>query len=484
MSESEESFSWYDPDDVRATVADGKKNNIGTGRIAGYLAEREFDDIPPSRVQRIVERISAAENDSTTDIDLTQPGATDAAPRDSVTKRLAVGDFEYVSNREAARLLGLALEQFDGNTVRPPGATQVETDLVWHRQHMTVAFRIVPTPSGTVDTSHVNALLDGTVVPDDIRSPSKLAIVTNRAFTDEALDLASEHDIHCFDAGHVEEWLRRARIPMDAVGTVLEDGESHDGPLTDLVELPPIPKPRKSADPLEINRAFDIESLTTHAEEGDPPVTDGPTGGDRGQEGTGPGRATARDDPLGGTQSPSGETGTLYADPDEDGDFDAFDRFVDDIKDDKQQSKSADDESTETGSETSSSSDDGDTETGSGTSGSSDDEDTKRGSKISSSSAYEVAGTASEISNSSGDEDTEVTEASSSSDEEFVTYANTDRKELVFDLLDAKKNADELMSWKDVRTHGSYPVEYYQKEFGSLANALDTVGIDYTGELE
>ena len=118
------------------------------------------------------------------------------------------------------------------------------------------------------------------------------------------------------------------------------------------------------------------------------------------------------------------------------------------------------------------------------TSSSSADEDTERGSKISSSSAYEVAGTASKTSNSSGEEDTEVNESSSSSDEELVTYADIDRKELVFDLLEAKKDAEELLSWKDVRTHGSYPVEYYQKEFGSLANALDTVGIDYTGDLQ
>ena len=38
-----------------------------------------------------------------------------------------------------------------------------------------------------------------------------------------------------------------------AVGTLLEDGESHDGPLTDLVEVPPIPAPRKYVDPLEID---------------------------------------------------------------------------------------------------------------------------------------------------------------------------------------------------------------------------------------
>jgi len=50
---------------------------------------------------------------------------------------------------------------------------------------------------------------------------------------------------------------------MDAVGTVLEDGENHDGPLTDLVEIPPIPSPRKETDPLEIKRAFALEALAT-----------------------------------------------------------------------------------------------------------------------------------------------------------------------------------------------------------------------------
>jgi len=42
-----------------------------------------------------------------------------------------------------------------------------------------------------------------------------------------------------YDGGHIEEWLRRAKIPQDAVGTVLEAGETHDGPMTDLVEIAP-----------------------------------------------------------------------------------------------------------------------------------------------------------------------------------------------------------------------------------------------------
>lgn len=425
MSDSDQPFSWYDPQSVRQTVQNGKENNIETNRIAMYLAERDFDEVPLSRVKKIVDGMPAMSDTSGTGPKLSQSPSTDADPREQLTKQLAVSDLEYLSNREAARLVGLALEQFDGNTVRPPGATRVETDIVWHRQSMTVALRVVPVPSGDVGVSHVDALLEGTIVPPDTRSPSELVIVTNRAYTEEAIEYAAEHDIRCFDAGHVEEWFRRARIPMDAVGTVLEDGENHDGPLTDLVEFPLIPDPRKTVDPLEINRAFDIDSLTMSDEEDIETSDHDRPDENQGQQETELDRSTARDDPLGGTQSPSGEAGTLYADPDEDGDFEAFDRFVDGIKDETQQS------------------------------------------------------------NASTDEDASTAhEASSSTDEMLTTYDDVDRKDLVFDLLEAKEDADEVVSWKDVRRHGSYPVEYYQKEFSSLWNALDAVDNEYTEDTQ
>lgn len=425
MSDSDQSFSWYDPQSVRQTVQNGKDSDVETDRIAMYLAEQDFDDVPLSRVKKIVDGTPAVSDSSGTDPDLSQSPSTDTDPREQLTKQLAVSDLEYLSNREAARLVGLALEQFDGNTVRPPGATQAETDVVWHRQSMTVALRVVPLPSGEVRVRHLSPLLEGTIVPPDTRSPSELAIVTNRTYTDEATEYAAEHDIHCFDAGHVEEWFRRARIPMDAVGTVLEDGENHDGPLTDLVELPPIPDPRKTIDPLEISRAFDISSFTMPVEEGNKTSADDRTDENQSQQESGIDRSTARDDPLGGTQSPSGETGTLYADPGEDGDFETFDRFVDGIKDETQQSNGSTDEGSNTA-------------------------------------------------------DT----ASNSTDGMLTTYDDIDRKDLVFDLLEAKKDAGDVESWKDVRTHGSYPLEYYQKEFSSLWNALNAVDNEYTEDTQ
>jgi len=327
MSDTDQSFSWYDPQSIRQTVQNGKENNIDRERIATYLAEKAFDDVPPSRVKKIIDEMPTASDSARTGPDLSQSPSTDTEPREQLTKQLAVSDLEYLSNREAARLVALALEQFDGNTVRPPGATQVESDVVWHRQHMTVALRVVPIRSGEVGSTHIDALLEGTVVPPDTRSPSELAIVTNRAYTDEATEYAANHDVHLFDAGHVEEWFRRARIPMDAVGTVLEDGENHDGPLTDLVEIPPIPSPRNQTDPFEINRAFDVDTLETGEEQGTGRAERaGPTTQPETKRGE-----TRRDDPLVETESTTGETGTLYANPDEDGDYDAFDDYLDDI---------------------------------------------------------------------------------------------------------------------------------------------------------
>jgi hypothetical protein len=233
------------------------------------------------------------------------------------------GDFEYFSPREAARVLGIILELFDGNTVRPPETASAETDLIWHRQHGTVALRIVPLAGGSVGASHIQALTEGTIVPPETRSPSRQLIVTNRGFTDEATEAAAAHDIDCFDGGQLEELVRRARIPMDVVGTILEEGEVHDGPMTDLVEVSPIPEPRRVDDPLSVPPAFDTSTLTDDNE--------GETGNGTTSEPASPGQPTTDENPLTDSPSGSGKTGVLYAEPTEDGDYDAFDNYLEDL---------------------------------------------------------------------------------------------------------------------------------------------------------
>jgi len=62
------------------------------------------------------------------DIRLSQSPSTDATPRNPLANQFSVDDLAYLSTREAARMIGLALEQFDGNTVRLSETQSVETD--------------------------------------------------------------------------------------------------------------------------------------------------------------------------------------------------------------------------------------------------------------------------------------------------------------------------------------------------------------------
>jgi hypothetical protein len=310
MSRHDDTPSWYNLGKVQSTVQQARSAGVDTDKITSILGERDLDDVPPSRIESIVDRVPDESDDEVNKSLLSQPPSTDATPRSVNARRLDIGDFEFLSNREAARVLGLVLEAFDGNTTRTGSQHEVESDLVWNRQHSSVAFRVVPLPAGGVDSNHVDALLNGQTVPPDRRSPSELAVVTNQGFTEDAQEFAAANDVQCFDGGHLEAWLQRGAIPMDIVGTVLEDGENHDGPLSELVDIPAVPEPRLTVNPMNIDPIFDIEA----AEET-------PT----------PQRPEKRDDPLADTDADEGQTGTLYADPDEDGDYDAFDGYLEDL---------------------------------------------------------------------------------------------------------------------------------------------------------
>lgn len=310
MSRRGDAPTWYSPGEVQSTVRRALSNNVDLEEIVSVLGERDLDNVRHSRVEAIVENVSESTEEASIKPHLSQPPSTDAEPREVRGRRLSADDFEFFSNREAARVLGLVLESFDGNTLRMGPHQQVESDLVWNRQGGTIALRIVPTTEEAVDSHQVDALLEGQTVPEDRRNPSKLAVVTNGSFTEQALNHAESNEITCFDGGHLEAWLQRVLVPMTAVGTVLEEGEDHDGPILELVDIPSIPTPRATVDPLEIDPVFEVAM----AEEEPRP---------KGRLG--------RDDPLKDTNPETGETGTLYADPEEDGDYEAFDDYLEGI---------------------------------------------------------------------------------------------------------------------------------------------------------
>ncbi|WP_256301674.1 hypothetical protein [Haloarchaeobius salinus] len=310
MSRRGDAPTWYSPGEVQSTVRRALSNNVDLEKIVSVLGERELDNVQHSRVEAIIENVSENTEEASIKPHLSQPPSTKAEPREVRGRRLSADDFEFFSNREAARVLGLVLESFDGNTLRMGPHDQVESDLVWNRQGGTIALLIVPTTEEAVDSHQVDALLEGQTVPEDRRSPSELAVVTNGSFTDQALGYAETNDIRCYDGGHLEAWLQRVLVPMDAVGTVLEEGEDHDGPILEIVDIPSIPAPRATIAPLEIEPVFEVEM---------------------GEEEPGPKGRLGRDDPLKGTDPDTGQTGTLYADPEEDGEYGAFEDYLESI---------------------------------------------------------------------------------------------------------------------------------------------------------
>lgn len=311
--------SWYVEDNLGQSIQNAKVAGISEERIFCHLQTRT--DFPENRIQAVINAVDmeSAEENGAANL-LSQAPSTDASPRPVPPRRFGVSDVMYLSDREFARTLGLTLEQFDGNTVRPLATGTIEVDLFWNRQHKTVGIRAVVSESGMVGADHVTPLLEGNTVSEQTRNPSRLAAVTNGRFSDEAKQTAQDNNIWLFDSGHLRRWFRRARIPLDAAGTALEQGEDHDGPLDELVTLPTPPEPRCGANPLELERVAEEKLAIIESE----------TRSETRQDTT-----TAQTDrtsiPADDEQPSPGEKGVLYADPDEDGDYQAFDDYIEEL---------------------------------------------------------------------------------------------------------------------------------------------------------
>lgn len=324
MSQKGSAPSWHVPGDPAATIQNALASGTAREQIVSLLAEQEFEDLPEVRVEAIVETTPDDATEDGFDLPLSQPPSVDASPRGPTARSVSVRDLEYLSRREAGRVVGLALEQFDGNTVRPATNQATEVGLFWRRQHMSVGIRTVPVVDERVDVDHVTTVLEGPLATTNVQKPSEVAVVTNGEFTDAAVSEASDHDVHLFDEGHVRAWFRRARLPLSSIGTVLENGEGHDGPLSDLVDVDPIPTPRRDVDPLAVERLHD--TITTEPDRDETPDQQAGESAPKGDEERESEPASDRSPDVG--QPPAGQTGTLYVDSDEDDEHDAFDGFV------------------------------------------------------------------------------------------------------------------------------------------------------------
>lgn len=319
---------WFVEGSVEETVARAVKADASFDRVVRHLDGTVFEDVPRGRIRAIVEASAERvdKRDGTTVIDaLSQSPTTNATPPDATIRYLDREDVQYLSDRELARVVGLALERFEGSSIRPGENASVMADLYWNRSHTTVAVRTAARPAtDLIGEETVRQVLEGDVNLDGHRTPSTVAIVTNTAFTDDAEATAAESDVVLLGGGHLDAWLERVRLPKDAVGTVLESGEDHDGPLEQLVELPDVPSRVRSTDPLEV----EPNEITLESETSEPRGSDDTRRDDAVTQDGDPTRQPVA--PADG-ERPPGQRGTLYADSSEDGDYGAFDDYLDEL---------------------------------------------------------------------------------------------------------------------------------------------------------
>lgn len=305
--------SWYTPGDIPASIeATTTDSDVYLEHIIDVLQAHEID-APRSRIRTLVE--STRERITERNATRSERGDTLAEPRSVQTRVFDVTDATYLGHRDLATILGIALSRYSGSfSVADPDADSV-IDLLWNKQHTTVGFHVVPRPTREpLAVEHVNSLIEGNTNTGSGRSLSQLAVVGPAKITATARSLAADHDITVVDADLLRRWFQDVQLSPELVGRVLETDSAAYNELEHLIaELEPMPDVIANRDPLDVSRQLSsIEADTTadvtgHIKQGMP----------------------IRDE-----MPQPGKQGTLYADPSDDGDFGAFDRFASNLEED------------------------------------------------------------------------------------------------------------------------------------------------------
>lgn len=319
---------WYHPEDIAASVRHAiRQTEISTDRIVDVLVTNEVDT-SRDRVEALVEaarnQLSTGPNAETPP----QPNEEDVEPRPLKPRVVASEDFAYLDPTDFARVLGVVLTRYEGDFKLPEQVDECSADLFWHRQRAAVALRTVPRISGTaVNKPIVQAVAAGDTDPTSGRPASTVAVVTNTEFTDAAHDTAAANDIVLFEQPILEQWLRDIRLTHNVFGSLLEHqdltDEEYDIILDDLPTLPP---QLQEANPLKRSPTTIDQAPSSIDRE---PISD---------NNTEPDTKTPPDSSSGELldefPQEAGEQGVLYADPDEDGDAAAFERFTAELAED------------------------------------------------------------------------------------------------------------------------------------------------------
>ena len=318
---------WFQPEDIAASVRTAiKQTELSTDRIVDVL-ENEVD-ASPDRVETLVETARDQLSTESNTESPPKPNEKDVEPRSLKPRVVASEDFAYLSPTDFARVLGGVLTRYEGHFKLPEQVDKCNVDLFWHRQRMTVALRTVPRISGTaVDKPVVKAVAAGDTDPTSGRPVSTIAVVTNTEFTDAAHDTAAANDVFLFGQPVLEQCLRDIQLTHDVLGRVLEHHDLTDEEYdTILDDLPALPPHLQEANPLKRSpTAIDQAPSSTDRK----PIPDSNTEPDTETPPDSPPRELLDDSPQ-----EAGKQGVLYADPDEDGDAEAFDRFTAELTED------------------------------------------------------------------------------------------------------------------------------------------------------
>jgi len=313
--------SWYEPGDIQQSLqAAFQQDSVTTDDIVDVLGEHELDASP----DRILEMIETTRQQFTnTSNDSLLPTPSLDGIRENQARFITLDDLEYLGSRDVAYVVGIMLSRFEGSFRVPELVDKKAADLLWTRSDTTVGLWLEWRPNRTpVDKADIQSVVNDTTQSASDEEFSEIAIVSNAGFADQARKLASEHDIACCGPECLRRWCQETKITNTVVGEILDGENKNNEEIKEILnQLPPLPASIPVQDPLKPVTKTEWTTSTLGER-----VTSGGGTSEKDQTESAPPSQSGVSEPQ--PASEPGQKGVLYADSDDDGDFDAFDRFV------------------------------------------------------------------------------------------------------------------------------------------------------------
>jgi hypothetical protein len=316
--------SWYEPGNVEQSLrAAFQRDEVTANEIVDVLGEHELD---ASR-DRILEMVETTRQQFTnTSNDSLLPTPSLDGTRENQARFITLDDLEYLGSRDVAYLVGIMLSRFEGSFQVPELVDKKAADLLWTRSDTTVGFWLEWRPNRTpVDKADIQSVVNDATQSASDEKFSEIAIISNAGFSDQARKLASEHDIACCGPKCLRRWCQDTQITNTVAGEILDgENKSNEDIKEILNQLPPLPASLPTQDPLKPVTKTEWTTSTLGEK-----IISGDGTSEKDQTESAPPSQSGVSEPE--PASEPGQKGVLYADPEDDGDFDAFNRFANDL---------------------------------------------------------------------------------------------------------------------------------------------------------